>query len=191
MRSALIASLLTSNDRPAFVLGNLVHGLTLAGNSEIEGNVVVGPRGVSTGSLRNVLEPSETPIRGSVIESSMRRQMLDTSMITGEVEQAKSLLLMSRRPRLSPDYSGNVLDTSGYVDLASLSDTLNEVFCRGFVMLGGTIMRRGPPLNIVALAHITLLPGLRITGSVGLYSRDSIVVPPDIKLTNCIIASCR
>lgn len=190
-RSALIASRLTAEDGPALVLGNIQHGLTLTGSAEIVGNVEVGPRGATTGSMKNEIQPTELPIRGDVLTSSMKRQMVRGSMIMNQVMLAKSLLLISHRRRLDLDPSGELVDTTGYVNLSNLSRSVDELFSAGNLKLAGSIMRRGPPLEIVALGHLTFIPGLNLNGFIAVLSRDSILIPSNVELNNCVVVSCK
>jgi hypothetical protein len=188
-RSALIAGLLSSTDSSAFMLGNVEHGLIFAGGSEIVGNVVVGPRGVSTGSLRDEITPSRIPVQGKISETAVSTSLFGTPLIDGEVSLAKSFLSTRRQTRTAPDYSGRTLDTTGYVLLNDISDSIREIFGAGDLSLGGTIMKRGPPLDIVVTGHVRFLPGTGLIGPIGIYSNDSISVPPQVKLINCILAS--
>jgi hypothetical protein len=188
-RSALVAGFLSVNDSSAFVLGNLEHGLVLAGGSEIVGNVVVGPRGVSTGSLRDEITPSKIPVQGKIRETTVSTSLFGTPLIDREVSLTKAFLSGRRPTRMAQDYSGKTLDTTGYVRLNDISDSIREIFSAGDLSLGGTIMKRGPPLDIVVAGYVRFLPGTSLIGPIAIYSKDSISVPPKVRLINCILSS--
>ncbi len=188
-RSGLIASLLSVNDSSAFVLGNLEHGLVFSGGSEIVGNIVVGPRGVSTGSLRDEITPSKIPVQGRIRETTVSTSLFGTALIDREVSLTKAYLSGRRRTRMAQDYSGKTLDMTGYLLLNDVSDSIREIFSTGDLSLGGSIMKRGPPLNIVVTGHVRFLPGTSLIGPIAIYSNDSISVPPQIRLINCILSS--
>lgn len=190
VRRALVGCRLTSADEPAFVLGNLQHGLTMAGKSSILGDVLVGPRGVSTGNLKNETQPDQLAVNGRITETTSKRPMVDTSLINSVVSLAKGLLRVSSRRRFE-QVAGGEIDTSGYLDLAGLSDSTRIVFSSGNLTLAGMILRRGPPLTLVTLGHLTFLPGLHLRGLVSVYSSDSILIPSSVSISNAIIASCK
>ncbi len=189
MQSALIAGSLSNEDSMAFVLGNLDHGLVLTGESDITGDVVVGPRGVTTGTLRDVNVPPSLPLHGRIHQITVTPHLFDASLLAHQVALAKSYISGRRRTRTAPDYSGKLVNTSGYLRLNDLSDSVSEVFSSGSLRLAGTIMKRGPPLTIVVNGHIELLPGASLVGPIALYSTDSISIPSKVSIINCILVS--
>lgn len=188
-RTALLANRLSENDSPALTLANLQHGLTLTGKALISGNVAVGPRGASTGDMPGSVEPYQLPVYGKVLQSTSPLQTIDTSLIDQEASFLEMALPLSHRRRTDPEFSGLVIDTAGYIDLSELDDTVAGVFSRGNLTLIGTVMKRGPPLSIVAAGNITLLPGLILDGPIAVVSTDSILIPPHVNLINSLIIS--
>lgn len=190
-RSALLARKLSNADEAAFALGNLQHGLVLAGKSRIMGDVLVGPQGVTTGSLRNEVTPSDVPIRGNVRKVNSGDQIVSDSLLDRSFLVIRSLLRGSKRMGSRPDTSGIHHTTGGYIDLANVSDSIVTILCTGNVTLGDTIMRRGPPLFILVKGYLYFRPAACVLGPVALVATDSIVIPPQIKLFNSLVISPR
>ena len=187
-RSALLADRLGDADAPALDLGNVSHGLVLAGKTRIVGDVEVGRQGVSTGSLGSSSEPRDVPVDGKIMKVASPHQFLDTLIIDRETAAAKSIFLAAKR-NVVPHFPGAVLDTSGYVNLSGLSDSIREIFGAGYLTLSGSITKRGPPLRIIATQGLNLLPGCSIIGPVAIYSADSVSIPSGVNLVNAVIFS--
>ncbi|MCL5035145.1 MAG: hypothetical protein M1395_08610 [Bacteroidetes bacterium] len=189
--SALLGSTIPSHGSAALVLGNFQHGLTFAGNSKIIGNVVVGPRGVSIAPLRGESSPVRIPIEGRLETVSTKIHLFSASTLEQEVRNALLLLKGAQRSRMAPEGSDAIECVDGQLDLSDLSDTVREVFSQSDMAVSGSIMRRGPPLTIVALKHLSILPNTSIVGAVSFYSSDSVAILPRIQLVSCIIASAK
>lgn len=188
-RCAIIGSQLSESDSAALVIANLQHGLTLAGKSRIIGNVVVGPRGASIGNLKDEIPPISLPINGRVEKEDSTRHIFSTFALDSQIQRIEPWLLPLRRPRMDYSDSPSLVVATGYLDLSELSDSIDEVFSPGNLMLGGTAMKRGPPLNIVVIGNVGFMPGTSLVGFISICSTDSISIPPQTKLANCIVAS--
>ena len=188
-RSALVGSSLSSVDDPAFVLGDLQHGLVLAGKSQIVGDVTVGPGGVATGSLKDVSAPDDLPVKGRISKVASAIQMLDTSVVDREVLRLKSFLRILRRPGSNPDNPGGLALRGGILDLSNVTESFDTLMCFGDFTLMDTIMRRGPPLIIIVSGNLSFAPGACLIGPVIVCADDSISIPPHVNLYDTILAS--
>ncbi|MFZ1082154.1 MAG: hypothetical protein WAO19_09545 [Candidatus Kryptoniota bacterium] len=187
VRSAFFGSSLTSSENPAMVLGNLQHGLVFAGNAEITGEVEVGPMGISTGSLKNYSAPRSIPIIGKKITLSTQQIFSDTIALDRHVFLTKNLLNGIRRT--SAGYPTGVMQCLGSLSLRDLGDSIGYVYCNGTLSLIDTITRRGPPLYIVVFGSVTFSPHAWLSGPISICSTDSIAVPPNVSIINCILTS--
>ena len=189
IRSALLASSLTDSEGVALVLGNLQHGLVFTGRAKIIGDVAVGPMGVSTGNLRNYSAPQSVPIKGKRTTSFTQQSFSDTLALFHHVFLSRTLLNRIRRYPVNQDESGHVLECQGSPSLHEVNDSIVYVYCSGSLNLTDTIMRRGPPLYIVAQGPVSFRPNVFLSGPISICSIDSIVVPPSVSLTNCTLTS--
>lgn len=190
LRSALLASLITESESPAMVMGNLQHGLVFAGNAEIIGDVAVGPMGVSTGSLKDASSPRSIPITGKKTTLSAPPIFFDTLALYRHVFLTRTLFARVRSSRTtSEDRSAAMMECSGSLNLRNVGDSINYVFCNGTLSLGDTIMRRGPPLYIVVLGSVSFCPHAFLSGPISICSSDSIIIPPNVSVINCILTS--
>lgn len=189
LRSALLASSLTDSEKKAFVLGNLQHGLVFTGSAKINGDVAVGPMGVSTGNLRNYSAPRAIPITGKKSTLSGPQWFVDTLDLSHHVLNVKILVSLARRFNANQDNSNNVMECKGLLDLRQINDAIVYVFCSGPLTLMDTIMRRVPPLYIVAHGAVSFRPDVFMSGPISICSTDSIVVPPSVSITNSILTS--
>ena len=188
--SILVASALPHGDSVALAISNLQHGLVFAGSAKIVGNVVTGPMGVSTGSLRNFLSPKSLPLAGRKITVKTSFSTLDTSWLSGHVAFTKTLISRVRRSRANPDDSASgVMKCVGVLDLKDIGDSIREVYCYGSILILDSIMRRGPPLFIVALGAVSFAKNVYVSGPVSICSSDSICLSPGVACINCILTS--
>ncbi len=185
----LFASSLTDSEKTAFVLGNLQHGLVFTGSAKINGDVAVGPMGVSTGNLRNYSAPRSIPITGKKSILSGTQPFIDTLGLCYYILDMKNLVSRARRFSTSQEKPGNVMECKGSLNLHQISDSIDYVFCSGSSTLMDTIMRRGPPLYIVARGAVSFDPDVFMSGPVSICSTDSIVVPPKVSINNSILTS--
>jgi hypothetical protein len=191
IRSALLASSVTESEGSALVLGNLQHGLVFTGNAQIIGDVALGPMGVSTGSLRNYSAPRSIPITGKKTTLSASQLSCDTVTLYHHVMLTGALIDRVYRSPTNQDNSSDEIECTGSLNLHQVNDSVEYVFCSGSLSLMDTIMRRGPPLYVVAQGAVSFCPDAFLSGPISICSKDSIVVPPSVFITNCILTSER
>jgi hypothetical protein len=189
IRSALLASSLTDSEKKAFVLGNLQHGLVFTGSAKINGDVATGPMGVSTGNLRNYSAPRSIPITGKKSTLSAAPFFIDTLTLSRYVLFIKTLVNHGRRFSASQDIPSNTIECNGSLNLRQISDSIEYIFCNGSLNIMDTIMRRGPPLYIVAQGAVSFGRNAFLSGPISICSKDSIVIQPDVSITSCILTS--
>lgn len=188
-RSALLASSLTDSESMAFVLANLQHGLVFTGSAKINGDVAVGPMGISTGSLKNYPATRLIAVRGKKTTLRTPQSIIDTTDLYRHIFLMRTLIDRLRRSSKGQYNPNNVMECAGSLNLRQVSDSIDYVFCNGSLTLMDTIMRRGPPLYIVALGAVSFRQNVFMSGPVSICSNDSIVVPPSVSITSSILTS--
>ena len=206
MRFALVGQTPTERFKNSLVFSNKSHQLVLTGSTHIKGDVVVGPSGVSIGTLSNYPTPRIIPIEGKVKrDPNINIQDFDLTKqydyydallggtIPHGVEQASIQYFQSgSQIHIS---SGMIKPETKYIGIKGNAIIDSGLICRGYplyIVIDGELTF-GTDVHIDGVVCIASSQSMRvhrtahIDGSI-LYSRKEIIVEPDAILTAQIIA---
>jgi len=205
-RFALAGQTPTERFKNVLVFANKSHQLVLTGLTHIKGDVIVGPPGVSIGTLSNYPTPRIMPIEGNVKR--------DPKIDIQDFELAKqydyyNALLGGTIPQGNEQGSIQHLQSESQLHISSgmIKPETKFVFVRGNAIIDSALIRREIPLNIIIDGEVTFGADVHIDGLVCivssqsmriqhaahiggaiLYSRKEITVEPAAILTAQIIA---
>ena len=91
-----------------------------------------------------------------------------------------------RRLQLNHDNSSCEMERRRQIKSNNVSDSLGQLLRNGPMSLGGTIMRRGPPLYVVTLDNHAFYPNVLFSRPSFICSSASITLPVNVLIINCI-----
>jgi cytoskeletal protein CcmA (bactofilin family) len=203
---ALIGQTPTERFKNALFFANKSHQLVLTGSTHIKGDVMVGPAGVSIGTLSNYPTPRAVPIEGKV-KRDPKIDMQDISpakhydyfeaLLGGAIPQGIEQAGIQHFQSESQLHisSGIIRPETKYIDIkgsAIIDSGLIRRECPLYIVIDGEL-KFGTDVHIDGVVCIAssqsmgIHPGTHIDGSI-LYSRKEIVVEPNAVITAQIIA---
>jgi hypothetical protein len=205
-RFALTAQTPTERFKNALVFANKSHQLVLTGSTHIKGDVMVGPSGVSIGTLSNYPTPRVVPIEGQV-KRDPKIDMQDFS--SAKHYDYFDALLGGTIPQGVEQASIQHFQSESQLHISSrtIKPETKYIGIKGNAIIDSGLIRREDPLYIVIDGELTfgtdvhidgivciassqsmrIHPGTHIDESI-LYSRKEIIVEPNTVITAQIIA---
>jgi hypothetical protein len=205
-RFALVGQTPTERFKNSLVFSNKNHQLVLTGSTHIKGDVMVGPPGVSIGTLSNYPTPRIIPIEGKV-KRDLKIDIQDfdftnqydyydalfSGTIPGGVEHANVQHFQS--------------ESQLHISSGMIKPETKYIVIKGNAIIDSALIRREHPLYIAVDGEVTFGTDVHIDGIVCiassqsmrihrtthidgslLYSRKEIIVEPDAILSAQIIA---
>lgn len=166
-RVALLGAKPPPEYKLAFFMGNASRQLILTGSAEITGDLGLGPRGASVGTLAGERQPSRLPVVGRILKNpGLRLGLVDRQALVDYLSPFESFL----RGELPANQvnSGQVTpieDTGG----GSASDSAATLVLSGDIEFTESISRREIPLTIYIQGDLTITRPARIDGTVAFY----------------------
>jgi hypothetical protein len=205
-RFALVGQTPTERFKNSLVFANKNHQLVLTGSTHIKGDVLVGPAGVSIGTLSNYPTPRIVPIEGKVKrDPEIGIQDFD---LTNQYDYYDALL-MGTIPHGVEQASIQYFQSGSQIHISSgiIKPETKYVVIKGNAIIDNALIRREDPLYIVIDGELTFGTDVRIDGVVCiassqsmrihrtahidgsiLYSRKEVIVEPDAIHSAQIIA---
>jgi cytoskeletal protein CcmA (bactofilin family) len=205
-RFALVGQTPTERFKNSLVFSNKSHQLVLTGSTHIKGDVLVGPAGVSIGTLSNYPTPRIIPIEGKVKrEPNINIQDFDLTkqydyydaLLGGTIPQGieqSSIQHFQSESQLHIS-GGMIKPETKYIDIKGNAIIDSGMICREdplYIVIDGeltfgTDVQVDGVVCIASSQRIRISRTAHIDGSL-LYSRKEIIVEPDAILTAQIIA---
>jgi cytoskeletal protein CcmA (bactofilin family) len=205
-RFALVGQTPTERFKNSLVFSNKSHQLVLTGSTHIKGDVMVGPAGVSIGTLSNYPTPRIIPIEGKV-KRDPEIEIYDFDL-TKQYDYYEALL-GGRIPHgvehVSIQYFQS--ESQPHISGGMIKPETKYIVIKGNAIIDSALIRREDPLYIVIDGEVTFGTSVHIDGIVCimaskniriprtahidgsiLYSRKEVIVEPDAILTAQIIA---
>src|SRR6185436_6374694 len=125
----------------ALVFASSSHELVLTGNSYIRGDVLTGLEGATTGTLRDRSSPIKLPIDGKITkEPNPSLPEFDRNQISRQLREFDVLLRHASESMIDSGRS-RTLDakTNDHFSLSELTDSIERIYIKGDMLLGGMI----------------------------------------------------
>ena len=187
-RVAIIASHLTRQFDNALVFANSHHQLVLTGTAKIQGNVVTGQNGVTTGTLRNLPTPRTVPIEGNIKkEASPTFSLAKWKNVVEEM----SMVFDGNLPKniQSDEIIHLKSNTSIQIDSSVIAEKIKCIFVDGNIRFKGNIVRRMLPLSIIVRGSVEFQQDASVLGLVAVFSKRQIIVPSNASIESVILFS--
>jgi hypothetical protein len=178
----------TERFKNAVVFANSNHQLVLTGYAHIKGDILVGPPGVSIGTLANYPTPRVMPIEGKVRrDPKIDIQNFD---ISGQYNYYDALL-NGAIPR-GVEQSGIQYLQSGsllHISNGIIKPETKCVFVKGPAIIENTLIRRDNPLYIVIDGEAAFGTDVNIGGVVCIASSKSIRIHRAAQIDGAVLCS--
>jgi len=189
---ALIGERPSSNTKIALTYTNPEHQLIFTGNIQINGDVEVGSRGITLGTIPQYPTPRRLPIQGNVIRRSFNRDNSSFKDINSQIENYNELIDLVKKKEYS--ITNGTIIKNGSFDLTKLeTDTSDIIFIEQNANLTGKIHCRGKPIQIVINGDVTFLSSeiSSLSGPIIIVATGRITLPPSTSIENIILYSQR
>jgi len=178
VRTALVADRPSKLFENALVFANLSHQLILTGTSHIKGDIVIGPQGVTTGSMRDRQTPARMPVEGRI------RKEADLSLPNPQATQLFEI--MKRYRDLFPgDFGG----TEPHALSGEIPDSVQHITLSGDVSVDAHLTRRNSPLYVAIQGRATVRPKAALQGLIAIVASKGITISGGAVVENAIFVS--
>jgi len=180
-KSALVGYYPPKEFSKALIFDNQEHQLILTGNVNITGDVVVGNRGVTIGTLRNYQTPRRIPIEGNITRlSSSGAYYFNISDYSKSIQKTE---------RLIQEQNSEVFVSGNLLTLENIPENQNIININGNCTISGVLKRAKGIVLIKSDGNITITNGTDINGFVLFKAKGKIVVEGNTRLNNVIVIS--
>ncbi|MGD0590396.1 MAG: polymer-forming cytoskeletal protein [Bacteroidota bacterium] len=187
-RFALVGQTPTERFKNSLVFSNKSHQLVLTGSTHIKGDVMVGPAGVSIGTLSNYPTPRIIPIEGKVIRDP-EIDIYDFDL-TKQYDYYDALL-GGRIPQDVEQTGVQYFQAKSLLHISSgiIKPETKYIFVQGDAIVDSALIRRENPLSIVIDGEVTFGTDVHIDGIVCIASSQSIRIPRTSHIDGSILYS--
>jgi hypothetical protein len=190
-RTAITAARSTGDLENALIFGNSDHQLVFAGNSFVEGDIVVGMPGITSGTLPGVATSGNAAVEGSVIRKVVPAvSPYDSTLLISEINYYKNLL--AGYTNTNGNNSHTMVYSSGSAfssGLGKIPDSVNMVVVQSDVVLTDSSVRRGGPLFLVVLGRVCIQDHAHVGGPLSIIASKDIVVSGTATIDQAILFS--
>jgi len=187
-RFALAGQTPTERFKNALVFSNKSHQLVLTGLTHIKGDVIVGPAGVSIGTLSNYPTPRIMPIEGNV-KRDPQIDIQDFDLV--KQYDYYNALLGGTFPQSAEQGSIQYLQSESNLHISSgtIKPVTKYIFVKGNAIIDSALMRRDVPLNIIIDGEVTFGADVHIDGLVCIVSSQSMRIKNIAHIDGAILYS--
>jgi len=187
-RFALVGQIPAGRFTNSLVFSNMSHQLVLTGSTHIKGDVMVGPAGVSIGTLSKHPTPRIMPVEGKI----KRDPKIDVQDIDIEKRYEYFIsLLGGGAPQSIEQAHIQQIQSEFQVHLSNrtIKPETKYVFVRGNALIDSVLSRRDAPLIMVIDGEVSFGPNAQIDGIVCIVSSQSIKIPSTAHIDGSILYS--
>jgi hypothetical protein len=191
LRTATAAALPIGVLEKALVFKSPNEQLVFSGESSIEGDILVGPAGVTTGTLPGIRTPKKIPVDGAIArQSNTSISAFDASLLYSEINQYKELLPRARSKGVNDLHAITIASGKDFsLRVKRIPDSIGTVIVNGDCVFTDSLTRRSSPLNVVFLGRLSIHSSACLSGLISIFALKEIELFGNPSISQVILFS--